>query len=250
MENEPFSLVCLPFGGSGAGFYRAWAKEDVPGVHVVPLQLPGREELFLDEPYKDVAHAVGELVPQALRMIGDNGPVALFGHSLGAVLAYEMAVALEARGFERLQHLFVSGSPGPWSGRKERATGLADEAFLEQVARFAGYRHQAFEDPGLREVLLPVLRADVAMHEGYRPSSDRLLSVRVTALRGSDDELVSAGQSGEWSGVTKGRFESLELPGGHMYLVDSARAVLETAVSSWRHGTGGTDRSAPRTTEG
>lgn len=229
-----FSLVCLPFAGSGAGFYRAWAKEGVEGVRVVPLQLPGREERFVETPYTDVAQAVRELVPQTLRLVGGKGPVALFGHSLGAVLAYEIARELEAQGFSELRHLFVSGSPGPRNGREQQATGLDEDEFLMRVAEFAEYRHDAFDDPELRDLLLPVLRADVAMHESYLPASDRALSIPVTALRGTDDELVSAAQTEQWSGTTRGRFETEEFPGGHMYLVDSAKKVLETVVRSCR----------------
>jgi surfactin synthase thioesterase subunit len=234
MTAMPFSLVCLPFAGSGAGFYRAWAKEGVEGVRVVPLQLPGREERFVEAPYTDVAQAVRELVPQTLRLVGGKGPVALFGHSLGAVLAYEIARELEAQGFSELRHLFVSGSPGPRNGREQQATGLDEDEFLVRVAEFAGYRHDAFDDPELRDLLLPVLRADVAMHESYQLASDRALSIPVTALRGTDDELVSAAQTAQWSGTTRRRFETEEFTGGHMYLVDSAKKVLETVVRSCR----------------
>ncbi|MEU5050471.1 alpha/beta fold hydrolase [Streptomyces sp. NPDC021096] len=230
MSAASFSLVCLPYAGSGAGFYRPWNALGLEGGQVVPLQLPGREELFLDDPYEDAADAARELAPRVVELVGEQAPVALFGHSLGAVLAFELARELLRLGHPGLRHLFVSGSPGPWSGRTERATGLGDEEFIERVGEFAGYRHEAFDDPDLREILLPLLRADVAMHENYKPASDEPLPIPVTSLRGADDQLVSRAQAEEWQAATSARFAYREVPGGHMYLVDSPKSVLDAVA--------------------
>ncbi|CAN3977864.1 thioesterase II family protein [Kitasatospora purpeofusca] len=226
-------LACLPFAGSGAGFFREWEKLGIPDVALLPVQLPGREERFLDDPFTDIATAVAELTPRILADAGERADLALFGHSLGAVLAYEIARELERIGHPGLRHLFVSGSPGPHDGRTERATGLADEEFVAGVQRFAGYRHPAFDDPELVEVLLPILRADVELHENYRPTGTDPLSVPITALRGDQDELVSRAQAEQWAGATSGPFSYRELPGGHMYLVDDPeRLLLLTAAST------------------
>ncbi|MCP2339285.1 thioesterase II family protein [Actinomadura rupiterrae] len=223
----PFSLVCLPFAGSGAGFYRAWPSPTASGIAVLPVQLPGREELFSEEPFTDVAEAAAALVPQVVRLTRDVPRFALFGHSLGAVLSYEIARELERRGHPGLAHLYVSGSPGPWTGRDSRATGLADDEFLSRVQEFAGFRHEALDDPDLRELLLPVLRADVAMHENYKPSSSDPLRTPITALRGTDDALVSRDHARQWADATRGGFRYLELPGGHMYLTGAPGALLD-----------------------
>ncbi|MFI5930584.1 thioesterase II family protein [Actinoplanes sp. NPDC051494] len=232
MGGQQLFLACLPFAGSGAGFFREWEKLAPPEVTLLPVQLPGREERFLDDPYTEVADAVAGLTPQILAGTGDGAAVALFGHSLGAVLAYEIARELERTGHPGLRHLFVSGSPGPHDGRAERATGLPDMEFLAGVQRFAGYRHAAFDDPEMIEVLLPALRADVEMHENYRATGTGTLSVPVTALRGDHDELVSREQAGQWAGVTRGPFGYQELPGGHMYLVDEAEHLLRVIAGS------------------
>ncbi|MEU6925626.1 MULTISPECIES: alpha/beta fold hydrolase [unclassified Streptomyces] len=236
MSAASFSLICLPYAGSGAGFYRPWNALRSHGIQVVPLQLPGREELFLDEPYEDVAEAAKALAPKVVDLVGRQAPFGLFGHSLGAVLAYELAREVELLGGTRLSHLFVSGSPGPWDGRAERATGMDDDEFVRRIGEFAGYRHEAFDDPDLRELLLPLLRTDVAMHENYKPASDEPLSVPVTSLRGADDVLVSREQAHGWNASTTGRFTYREVPGSHMYLVDSPQSVLD-AVSAELSGT-------------
>ena len=117
--------------------------------------------------------------------------------------------------------LFVSGSPGPTTQRATRATGLSDEDFLARVREFAGYTHQALEHPELRELLLPTLRADVEMHENYRAPSDKPLTVPVTSIRGRHDELVSPAQAAEWEAATTGACRRVDLPGNHMYLINS-----------------------------
>ncbi|EFL27912.1 pyochelin biosynthetic protein PchC [Streptomyces himastatinicus ATCC 53653] len=228
MPSQPFPLVCLPFAGSGAGFYRAWTEGPDRGIKVIPVQLPGREELFLDTPFTDALEAAAQLAPQIAELTAEFPAFGLFGHSLGAVLCYEIARELQRLGHPGPSHLYVSGSPGPWNGRDSRATGLNDEEFLERVQEFAGYRHAAFDNPDLRELLLPVLRADVAMHENYKPSSDEPLGLPVTSIRGETDALVSREHAQQWRDVTRDAFRYVELPGGHMYLADAAEALLRT----------------------
>jgi surfactin synthase thioesterase subunit len=220
-----FSLVCLPFAGSGASFYWPWRKLESNRFKVIPLQLPGREELLEQEPFADVAVAARQLVPELIRQAGGD-PVALYGHSLGAVLAFELARELERLGKIRVVHLFPSGSPGPWTGRSQRATGLDDEQFLAKVTEFAGYHHEAFDNPEMRDLLLPLLKADVAMHENYVPPDARTLHIPVTTMRGVDDALVSADDAAQWAGTTSGPFSTIEVPGGHMYLVDAPGRTL------------------------
>ena len=195
-------------------------------VEVVPLQLPGREERFAEALPSDLITAARELARDGVRVWGDRGPVALFGHSLGAVLGYEVAREIDQACPALVCHLFVSGSPGPWTVRAQRATGLDDSDFLAQVEEFAGYRHEALDDPQLREVLLPVLRADVAMHENYRPASEEPIGIPITALRGADDQLVSRAQVEQWRAATRARFAVAELPGSHMYVAGGASALL------------------------
>ncbi|MFJ3303917.1 thioesterase II family protein [Streptomyces sp. NPDC086549] len=218
-------LLCLPFAGAGASFYFPWRNLGVDGLDIQPLQLPGRERLVGEEPYTNVQAAADGLLPTALELAG-RGPVAVFGHSLGAILAYELAHRIADNGANEVVHLFVSGSQGPWNGRTERATGLDDDAFLARVQEFAGYTHPAFDIPEMRELLLPTLRADVEMHESYVPTSARKLDAPITSVRGVDDHLVSAQAADHWRDATTGAFTAFDVPGGHMYLDDDAKSLL------------------------
>ncbi|MEU7583037.1 alpha/beta fold hydrolase [Streptomyces sp. NPDC041068] len=228
-------LICIPFAGAGASFFHPWSALAGESLKIVALQPPGREWKLLDEPYRDAAEAAAGLLPEALEQIerfreageiGDSGEVALFGHSLGAVLAYELGQLLAARDDVELVRIFVSGSPGPWTGRSDRATGLDDEEFLLRVQEFAGYSHEALANAEMRELILPILRADVELHESYVPSTDDPLPVPITSLRGRTDELVTTEQAGEWSKATSGEFSLIEVDGGHMYLTEDTGGLL------------------------
>lgn len=223
---EPTYLICLPFAGAGASFFKEWARDVPEGLTILPIQLPGREERFAEPPHLDAAVVADEACSWVMEQVGDSARVALFGHSLGAVLAYELAHRLAAVRSSGPAHLFVSGSPGPWNGRQNQITALDDERFLAQVRAFAGYSHSALEHPEMRELLLPVLRADVEMHESYRPASDRPLTVPITSLRGREDGLVDAEQAAQWERATTRAFSTAEIDGGHMYLVDRSETLI------------------------
>ncbi|MDX3231799.1 thioesterase II family protein [Streptomyces sp. ME19-01-6] len=228
-------LICLPYAGAGASFYRPWSALAGDALEIVALQLPGRERLIDEEPHRDAHQAVDGLLVQLRERLGesgDGGRVALFGHSLGAVLAYELAHRLVDEPGVELVHLFVSGSPEPARGREQRATDLSDEDFLARVGEFAGYHHPALDDPEMREMILPALRADVEMHENYVPSTDLPLDAPLTVVRGEDDDLVGYDDAESWSKVAGRDFEYIEVPGGHMYLTDAAPALVRLIVST------------------
>jgi surfactin synthase thioesterase subunit len=230
------AVICLPFAGAGASMFNEWCRYCGGRVEIVAPQLPGREKRFEDPPYGAVEDAVSDLFLATRKHLNGRTQVAFFGHSMGAILAYELAQKCSSTAGMTVLHLFVSGSPAPWIQRAGRASGLSDQQFIERVVEFAGYRHWALDDPEMRELLLPTLRADVEMHEGYQPSSAEKITFPVTAIRGSEDQLVSCADIAEWGKATSGSFRLVELPGGHMYLVENpgglVRLIEETAAES------------------
>lgn len=218
-------LLCLPFAGAGASFFNEW-KPLTERLDVVPVQLPGREKRFCEPCYTDVFEAAAGLASEVSGLIDPERDVFLFGHSLGAVLAYELAHAMAREGSFRILGLAVSGSPDPWTPRTEHATGLDDEEFLVRVSEFAGYTHSALEDPLMRELLLPTLRADVEMHEKYKARTDTPLDMPILMVRGDDDELISAEQLSGWVRATRADARAHSLPGGHMYLTERPKELL------------------------
>jgi surfactin synthase thioesterase subunit len=219
-------LVCLPFAGGGASFFHPWNTSGLTGVTAVPLRLPGRERRLGEEPYRNLHAAADGVLPDALKAVGAV-PVALFGHCfLGAALAYELTRRIVATG-HKVVHLFVSAARPPSAGRVSDVARLTDEEFLAHVERTTGYRHEAFDFPELRELLLPVLRADFEMDETYAPLDAEPLDVPVTAIFATEDEFVSRADVEGWRKTTSAEFSLVELPGGHMYPADEPRPLLD-----------------------
>lgn len=229
-DHSKIKLVCLPYAGAGASVYRPWQALAGSALEIVPVRLPGRERLIDTEPHRDVHLAADWLLADLAPVL--TGRVALFGHSMGAVLAYELAHRLAGRDGVDVVRLFASGSPDPFNQRRHHATGLSDDEFLARVAEFAGYVDPLLDDPELREMVLPTLRADVEMHEKYRPATDEALPVPITVIRAEDDHLVTHDEAAAWAKVAGREFEHVEMPGGHMYLVDEAEALLRLVVET------------------
>jgi surfactin synthase thioesterase subunit len=241
-ERDGVPLLCLPFAGGGANFFRPWNRSGLTGVVATPLQLPGRERLLDEEPYRDVHIAADALLPAALEA-ADAGPVALFGHCfLGAVLAYELTRRLTATGRAEVVHLFVSAARPPSAGPVSEVSALTDDAFLRHVQETTGRRYDAFDVPEIRELLIPTLRADYAMDEGYRPAEGPPLDVPTTGIHAADDSFVSRADVAAWREVTSARFTLAELPGEHMYPADDPGPLLALISETIAAGRTGADR--------
>ena len=219
-------LLCLPFAGAGASAFRHWDRICGPSLEILPVQLPGREDLIDEEPYRDAGEAADGLLPGIRRRLGDRRAVALFGHSMGAVLAYEIACRLAALPGTAVSLLVVSASHAPGTSRRHTVTGLPDDEFLAGLRRYAGYWPAALDDQDFRELMLPVLRADAELHERHRPDPRCRLTAPVLAVRGADDQMVERAEAARWAEWTTGPFAYAELPGGHMDLVNEPAALL------------------------
>jgi surfactin synthase thioesterase subunit len=219
-------LLCLPFAGAGASAFRDWNRICGPGLEILPVQLPGREELIDEEPYRDAGEAADGLLPGIRRRLGDRRAVALFGHSMGAVLAYEVARRLAALPGMTVSLLVVSASHAPGASRRHAVTGLPDDEFLDGLRRYAGFWPPALDDPDFRELMLPVLRADAELHERHRPDPGSRLSAPILAVRGAEDRMVGPGEAARWAEWTTGPFAYAELPGEHMDLVNEPVELL------------------------
>lgn len=220
------TLLCVPFAGAGPSFFHPWRELAADRWRVTSVELPGRERRILEEPYRNVVEAAKTEVDDIAADLGEGARVVLFGHSLGAVLAYELVHLLSTRNVH-VERLVVSGSPGPWTQRERRAAGLRGDEFLARVEEFAGFRHEALDHPEMRELILPTLQADCEMHEAYVPSTDDRVSVPICSLRGDHDGLVTVQEARQWKDATTAGFSYREFPGDHMYLVDQGQEVLD-----------------------
>lgn len=218
-------LYCLPWAGAGAGVYRAWAEWLPADVEVVPVALPGRERRLREEPLRTVEKVAEALTPVLLE--DADRPYALFGHSMGALVAYETTLRMAAAGLPPYR-LFASGSRAPH--RALRYGGLSTlerGAFLAAVRRFQPESGGPLDDDELAELILPALHADFRAAETYRAPADRQVPCPVTAFGGGLDPLVGAADVTAWHRHSGGAFTEHTVEGGHLFVVTAGRRVCE-----------------------
>ncbi|MGH9360354.1 MAG: thioesterase II family protein, partial [Thermoanaerobaculia bacterium] len=223
-----FRLFCLPYAGGGASIYRAWRGELPAGVELCPVQLPGRETRLREPPFtrlEPLVAALADALPFAAL------PFAFFGHSMGALVAFELARELRRRGGPEPLHLFLSGRRGPLvPSREEPIYDLPEAQFLERLRQLNGMPEEVLGHGELMALLLPLLRADFALHETWSHRPEEPLAAGISAFGGLADPEVTREDLEGWRGETRGRFHLRSFPGDHFFL-HSARALVTAAVA-------------------
>lgn len=212
-------LVCVPFAGAGASVFRPWRDLAAESFEVVPVQLPGRDELFIEDPYTSLSEAAAGTAERVLAAVSDR-PYALFGHSFGALLAHETVQILYSKGLRLPERLIVSGAAAPWLPRPHiGVASLTDDELASRVSELVGYDHEAFHDPDLRELVIPALRADMVINEAPTAATEPTtpLPVPISVLRGTEDELIPRSEALQWARATSTTCELIDVPGEHMY---------------------------------
>ncbi|MFD7630654.1 thioesterase II family protein [Streptomyces sp. NPDC059851] len=218
-------LVCCAHAGGSAGTFRAWPGLLPQDVELLAVQYPGRQDRF-GEPCVDSMQPMAAGIAAALTPFLDR-PVAFFGHSLGAAVAYEVALRLERAHGTPPAHLFVSGRSAPSRPRPSRNLHrLDDDGLLEELSALGGMDGQVLADPGLRAVVMPALRADVRIAETYRAEPGLRTGAPVTAYHGDRDASVEAADVQAWSEHTASDFASRTFAGDHFYLQERAPELV------------------------
>ncbi|HLN62204.1 MAG TPA: alpha/beta fold hydrolase [Symbiobacteriaceae bacterium] len=223
----PLRLFCLPYAGGGPTIYWPWAKA-LPALEVCPVGLPGRGTLLNLPPHTSVGPLVAELA-RAMQAHLDK-PFALFGHSMGALVAFELARELR-RSYGRLPAaLIVGGRNAPHWPRENRPDlhGLPDAELVAELKVLGGTPPEVLAHAELMELILPVMRADLAIHETYEYVAEAPLACPVVALGGTRDDRTTQAGLEAWGELTTGRFALEWFEGGHFFVHETG--LVTTAV--------------------
>lgn len=217
-------LFCFPHATGSATFYRDWALRLPADIEVVAIQYPGRLDRISEPCVPDMETMVGSIVSVLADNVGDD--FAIFGHSMGASIAYEVAYRLEFRHGTPPRRLFVSGRPAPKHHRPGTKHLGSDDFLWEEMRRLGGTGDAALSHPELRAVLMPTLRADYRLIETYQPTLGPPVSTPITAFTGDRDPEAGVAEVADWEHATTGPFEIRIFSGEHFYLVPEAAGVL------------------------
>ncbi len=222
-------LVCLPHAGGTAGCYSGWHNHVPDWVDVLAVQYPGREDRHAEPCVDKIADLAAGVTAEL--MVGGSEPVALFGHGMGALVAYEVAIQLQRRGRPAV-HLAVSGQAAP---SRHQLGGTVhhsgEDELVAELLRVGSVEPDMLADPELRSLILPAAHADYRAVETYRPSIAPVLNCPLTSYYGLADKGVKEADAGCWYEVTYGRFHLRCWPGDHFYLRPREQSLVRDLAS-------------------
>jgi medium-chain acyl-[acyl-carrier-protein] hydrolase len=221
-------LFCFPYAGGSAAIYRSWQHKLPPDVIPYAVQLPGRGGRLCDPPFRNLAVCVGALADALLPAL--RPPFALFGHSMGAVIAFELARLLEHRYRLRPACLFVSGRQAPHLPPNELVSyALPDAELIEELRRLNGTPQEVLANAEVMELLTPALRADFELIQTYMPNSSGPVQCPLHAMGGLQDPTTPPSAIEAWRDYTTGEF-TVSLYDGDHFSVLRADAFVATVA--------------------
>ncbi|KOR89418.1 thioesterase II family protein [Paenibacillus solani] len=222
------SLICLPYAGGSAQVYKRWSNRLHSAVRLVPAELAGRGSRMSERFYANVIEAVEDLLPLVKETALASDSYALFGHSMGSLLGYELLHALYEEGFPLPSAVFLSGRGAPHCEQEKarRIHMLADDEFLDELKKYGGISDELFQHRELVDMFMPILRADFNLIGEYEHRMRPPLPLRLTILCGKDDDCVK-GPLSEWEYYATGGSETVLFEGGHFFLHERESEIVE-----------------------
>jgi medium-chain acyl-[acyl-carrier-protein] hydrolase len=219
-------LHCFPYAGGGALAFRGWQAALPPTIAVRVSNLPGREEFFGEAPLRSLKEAIGYLLETLV--LRQQAPYAVFGHSMGTIVGFELLREIRRRGGPMPVHLFVSGMNAPQTLRLEdhQVHRLGDQELLAYLRALGGAPDDLLQDKELQRFFLPVLRADFELAGTFRYVPDEPFGCPISAWGGDEDISTTREGLEAWDEQTTMSFRLRMLPGRHLFLQSSQHELL------------------------
>lgn len=225
-KNSYIRLFCFHYGGGSASAYKEWARDLVEQVDLIAVQLPGRESRFGEPLLDNVSHVVNELYKSFDSYL--ERPFIFFGHSIGALIAFEFVRLLRKNGVPQPKHLIVSGTKAPQVPLKRAPIhNLPDSTLTKKIREYNGIPNDILENPELMSIFLPIIRADFSISETYQYNIEEALTCPITALGGLSDDTFNSADLIKWEEQTTSLFEYDLLPGNHFFIRSSYQEVID-----------------------
>lgn len=224
-DDAAIRLVCLPHAGGSASFYFPMAQALAPALDVLSVQYPGRQDRRHEPGITDIGVYADALTSALLPWV--DRPLAFFGHSMGAVLAFEVTRRLERdHGIDPVR-IFASGRRSPSSHRPETVHLRDDDGIVAEMRQLSGTDAAILGNEEILRMVLPAIRSDYTAIENYRAAPEHTVKTPVTVLTGESDPRTSREEAEAWEGHTLGGFDLQSFPGGHFFLARQQAHVLK-----------------------
>ncbi len=223
-------LICFPFAGGSSNSFRSWTGILPPVVELWVTELPGHGSR-LSEP---LAENIGELTAPLSRAIAEkvDKPFAIFGHSMGALLGFEVALHLQNHFQKIAEHIFLSGHGAPGTPRHEpEIHHLPKPQFIAKIKEYNGTPQEVLENEELMELMFPILKADFKICETYQHQDAGQLQAPITAMGGIQDPSITRQDLEQWAQFTSSRFNVRFFPGDHFYLLHQKINLLKAILT-------------------
>ncbi|MGE5557190.1 MAG: thioesterase II family protein [Bacillota bacterium] len=221
-------LFCLPYAGGSASVYLKWKKDLEPDIELIPMELAGRGKRFTTPLYTGLPETIQDLY-LGFKNDLDSRPYAFMGHSMGSLLAYELARKIKALNHQGPVHAFLSGRYPPHITKTGKTLhALPPEQFKKEIMEIGGTPQEVMGHKELWDVFYPILRADYQILETYefRPE-DRQIDCDLTIFHGAGDKDVTREEVLQWRQYTTKSCRFRELEGGHFFLFEQGKTVVE-----------------------
>lgn len=220
-------LLCFPYAGGSSAAYLSWKKHLSGNIELYPVELPGRGRRINEPLCESIEDVVNDIFPK-IKSIIVNSPYALFGHSMGSLLAYETARKIRSHGMEEPVHVFLSGRYPPFIECKTNKHLLPDNEFIQDIAALGGMNEEILNNREVMSFFLPIIRADYKMVELYKYIDDGFrFNCDITVLNGKYDELVDENEVSRWKECTNKNCSFYEFYGGHFFINEFKEEVIE-----------------------
>jgi medium-chain acyl-[acyl-carrier-protein] hydrolase len=224
--HAPLRLFVFPYAGGSAVSFRPWPQNLPEDVEVCPVEIPGRGRRMAEPLYTDLMALSRDMTTGLLSYL--DKPFVFFGHSMGALFGFEMARILRASGGPQPLHMFVSACRAPqYPERAPIVHGLPESELLEYLRQLDGTPKEVLDQPELRRLLLPILRADFELVDTYEYSPGEPLDFPITAYGGLQDYEETEETIAPWRAQTTSSFSMRMFDGGHFFIHSSQQLLLQ-----------------------
>ncbi|MDW6003280.1 thioesterase II family protein [Vibrio mangrovi] len=222
------TLICLPSSGSSSTLYSDWkpllAEKN---ISLLCPEYPGRGQRFTDPLISGIPELVDDLMQQIQVMLPPDESYHIFGHSLGGVVAYELTLKIQqTTGFPAPQSVIISASHAPHlRGETILKSHLEEPELIALLQKMGGLKKEVLQHPELMELLLPIIRADLALNDHYHRHDIAPLSCPITTIHGLSDPIVKPENISAWERYTAD-YRHLDWPGDHFYFQQNLKDFL------------------------